>query len=205
MVPVGIVDAMTYNLIRNGAPELAGLWSLAPKPGIMDDDGNVNRWFVTDSWAGCIIFADSPHIDEAWAFLSWWTSADTQATFANTMQTLYGRQFMWFSSNLEALAQNPIDPVDLDIILEQVEWLRTPPHSPGFYELERSLSNIWNTIVFDGTPPRNAVDVAMPGIYREFTRKMRELGFVDVEGNLTEPYVVREIDWVIYMIEQHGR
>ena len=205
LVPIGIVDASTYNLIRNGAPELAGLWNLAPKPGIENAYGEVIRYFVVDSGAGCIIFADSLHIDGAWQFISWWTSAGTQATFANTMQTFHGRQFMWFSSNLEALAQNPIDPADLEVILEQMQWLRTPPHSPGFYQLERSLSNIWNTIVFDGTPPRNAVDVAMPSISREFARKLRELNFIDAAGNSLRPYTVREVDWIVYMIERYGR
>jgi len=204
MVPVGIVDAMSYNLIRNGAPELAGLWALAPNPGTMRPNGEISRWFVTDAAAGNVIFNDSPFIDEAWEFITWWTSAPVQAQFANTMQTLYGRQFMWFSSNMEALAQNPINPDDLDVILDQVQWLRTVPFTPGFYQLERSLSDIWNTIVMEGTPPRNAVDAAMPAINREQMRKMRELGFVDAAGNLTQPYTVRELDWIIYMIERYG-
>jgi len=204
LVPVGIADAMTYNLIRNGAPELEGLWALAPNPGMPDANGDVSRWFVTESFSGMIIFDDSEHKDEAWQFLSWWTSAPVQAQFASTMQTLYGRQFMWFSSNMEALAQNPIDPDDLGIILEQVEWLRTVPFTPGFYEMERSLSNIWNTIVFDGTAPRNAVDSMIPGLNRELSRKMREVGFTDAAGNLTVDYTIREIDWIIEMIERYG-
>jgi ABC-type glycerol-3-phosphate transport system substrate-binding protein len=203
-VPVGIVDNTAYNLIRNGAPELEGLWALAPPPGITDANGEVQRWFVTESNAACVIFADSQHTDAAWEFISWWTSASVQAGFANTMQTLFGRSFMWFSSNLEALAQSPINPDDLDVILEQIQWLRTVPFTPGFYELERSLSNIWNTIVFDSTPPRNAVDSAIPSINRELTRKMRELGYVNAAGSLVRPYTVREIDWVIEMIERYG-
>jgi ABC-type glycerol-3-phosphate transport system substrate-binding protein len=202
-VPIGIVDATSYNLIRNGAPELEGLWALAPNPGTADADGNISRWFVTDAPAN-VIFNDSPFIDEAWQFISWWTSAPVQAQFANTMQTLYGRQFMWFSSNLEALAQNPINPDDLDVILEQVDWLRSVPFTPGFYQLERNLSNIWNTVVFDGTPPRNAVDAAMPAINREQVRKLRELGFADAAGNLIVDYTVRELDWLLDMLARYG-
>ena len=204
LVPVGIADMMSYNLIRNGAPELEGLWALAPNPGMPDENGDISRWFVTESNSGIIIFDDSDHIDAAWEFMSWWTSAPIQAQFASTMQTLYGRQFMWFSSNIEALAQNPIDPNDLEIILDSVEWVRTVPFTPGFYEMERSLSNIWNTIVFDGTAPRNAVDATIPGLNRELTRKMREIGFADAAGNMIEDYTVREIDWVIEMIERYG-
>jgi ABC-type glycerol-3-phosphate transport system substrate-binding protein len=204
LVPIGIADNMTYNLIRNGAPELAGLWALAPNPGIRDENGEVQRWFVTESNSANIIFADSLLINESWEFIKWWTSADVQATFANTMQTMYGRSFMWFSSNIEALAQSPINPADLDVILESLQWLRTVPFTPGFYQLERSLSNIWNNIVFDGTPPRNAVDSALPAINRELVRKKRELGFVDNAGNLTQSYTVREIDWIIEMINRYG-
>jgi len=204
LVPIGIADNMTYNQIRNGAPELEGLWALAPPPGIRDANGDVQRWFVTESNSANIIFADTQHADEAWQFIKWWTSTNVQADFANTMQTLYGRGFMWFSSNIDALAQAPINPNDLDVILEQVQWLRTVPFTPGFYQLERSLSNIWNTIVFDGTPPRNAVDTAMPSINRELARKMRELGFADASSRLVEPYVIREIDWVIDMMNRYG-
>ena len=202
-VPVGIADINIYNLIKNASPELEGLWSLAPHPGIRGDNGEVSRWYMADSFA-CVIFNDSPHKDNAWEFLKWWTSADTQMNFAKNMQTMFGRTYIWMSSNKEALSQMPIDPDDLEIILDQLEWYRSPPYTPGYYELERSLSNIWNTMVFDGTPAQIAVDRHMLSIAREMEKKMRELGFIDNEGNPLKPYTVRELDWVVGMLEKYG-
>jgi len=42
---------------------------------------------------------------------------------------------------------------------------------------ERSLSDAWNQIVFNGVNPRAAIDDAILTTNREMARKMEELGF----------------------------
>jgi hypothetical protein len=88
------------------------------------------------------------------------------------------------------------------IILDQIEWLVDVPRTPGQYMLERSLSDIWNTAVYDGTPTGIAVDRYTIVIDREIRRKMIEFGFLDANGQPIIPYNIRDIDWVRQKIQE---
>jgi ABC-type glycerol-3-phosphate transport system substrate-binding protein len=197
--PVGIVDGTSYWLIKNGAPELTGQWEMTPHPGTVQEDGSISRWYIGNG-TGSIIFNDTllPK-EDCWGFLQWWTSEEIQTQFAfEIMTNLNG---LWLSSNLAALANTPIDASDVEVIFESVKWMRDVPRSPGQYLLERSLSDVWNRMVFDGVPAQVAVDNALIDIQREFRRKMFEFGLIDEQGQPTKPYTVREIDWVLERIE----
>lgn len=201
ILPIGIVGLNDYILIKNGAPELEGQWALSNYPGTIGDDGNVKRWYVANGTGG-IIFKDSKKKDESWEFLKWWTDYATQVNYTYTLQSTYGEKFMWLSSNLEAIADSPIEQTDKQVILEQLKWLRDVPRTPGQYLLERSISDIWNTMVFDGTSAQVAADEKVIAINREIRKKMQELGFYDKDGNLLKGYVIRDIDWVIDQIQK---
>ena len=62
--------------------------------------------------------------------------------------------------------------------------------------LERGLSNIWNTVTFDGVPVRVAIDREVIVINREIKRKLVEFGYLDNEGNVLKPYTIRDVDWI---------
>ncbi|MCL2363478.1 MAG: extracellular solute-binding protein [Defluviitaleaceae bacterium] len=199
--PVGIIDAATYMLLLYTAPELLGQWNLAPFPGIEDEYGCIQRWFIANG-TGSIMFDNTDMADEGWLFLQWFLSAETQRNFA--FQLFSNFRILWLSSNIEALEQTPIEYQHLRVILDSMQWLRDVPRSPGQYMLERRLSDIWNTMVFEGTPPRVAIDLRVIDINREFHRKLVEFGFIDADGNWLRPYVVRELDWVLEQIENAG-
>ena len=199
--PVGIIDSGTYMLLQRAAPELLGQWALAPFPGTRQPDDSVSRWFIANG-AGAFIFDDTPYAGDAWEFLKWYLSAEVQADFALTLFSNFN--ILWLSSNLEALSQAPIEHSHMEIIMDSMEWLRDVPRSLGQYMLERRLSDIWNTMVFEGTPAQIAIDLRVIDINREFRRKMTEFGFLDATGNQVQPYVVRELDWVIHMINTGG-
>jgi ABC-type glycerol-3-phosphate transport system substrate-binding protein len=193
--PVGIIDAATYILLLNGAPELQGRWALAPYPGTPRADGSVSRWFVANGQGG-IVFRDTRKPDVAWAFLKWWLSRETQVTYSFLLKSTYGSAFLWLPSNLRALSDAPIARADLDIILDSAVWLRDVPRTPGQYLLERSLSDIWNAMVTRGDAAQVAVDEKAVLINREIRKKMTELGFYNQAGEMVRPYVIRDIDWV---------
>lgn len=100
------------------------------------------------------------------------------------------------ASNVEALEQAPIDQEDKEVILDMVRWLRDVPRTPGQYLLERSISDIWNTMVFDGTSAQVAADEKVIAINREIKKKMQELGFYDDEGNMIKSYIIRDAEWI---------
>ena len=196
--PVGIIDADTYILLTYGAPELMGQWSIVPYPGTLQEDGSISRWYIANG-TGSVIFENTKQPADCWNFLKWFLSEETQTDFAFSLFANY--RIFHMPSNIKALRNIPVDDKDKQIILESVPWLRDVPRSPGQYLLERGLSDIWNTIVFDDTPARVAIDKQVIEIQREFKKKMTEFGYLNAMGEQVKPYVLREIDWIIRQIE----
>lgn len=195
VLPIGIIDSNTYVLIRNGATELEGQWELAPYLGTVQEDGSINRNFVANG-SGGVIFGETDMADEAWEFLKWWTSEETQVEYTYTLRSTYGDTYFWLPSNVAALEQAPIGQEDKEIILDMVRELRDVPRTPGQYLLERSISDIWNAMVFDGTSAQVAADEKVIAINREIRKKMQELGYYDESGNPLKDYVIRDVDWI---------
>lgn len=204
VLPIGIVDSNTYNLIKNGAVELDGQWELAPYLGTEQEDGSISRWYVANGTGGSI-FADTEHAEEAWEFLKWWTSEEVQVEYTYTLRSTYGDTYFWLPSNLDALEQAPIDQEDKIVIMDSVKWLRDVPRTPGQYLLERSISDIWNAMVLDGTSAQVAADEKSIDINREITRKMQELGYYDEDGNQLKEYVIRDVDWIQAQMDAVGK
>ena len=195
VLPIGIIDSNTYVLIRNGATELEGQWKLAPYLGTVQEDGSIDRSFVANG-SGGVILADTQMAQEAWEFMKWWTSEETQVEYTYTLRSTYGDTYFWLPSNVAALEQAPMGQEDKAIILDMVHELRDVPRTPGQYLLERSISDIWNAMVFDGTSAQVAADEKVIAINREIRKKMQELGYYDEAGNRLKSYVIRDVDWI---------
>lgn len=195
-LPIGIADYGTYNLLTNAAPELDGSWEISIVPGTVQEDGTVDR-----STCGCaestVIFkSDSDREAKAWEFIKWWSSTEVQAEFGQTMQIVYGDEYMWTTANVEAFAQLPIDQDHKEVILEFAKNVVDVARVPGTYMLEREISNAFNSIVVDGDDERERIDQAVKTIDREILRKLEEFGYIDSEGNTIEPYVIPTIESV---------
>lgn len=195
VLPIGIVDSNTYNLIKNGAAELDGQWELAPYLGTEQEDGSIDRWYVANG-TGAVVFADTDKAESAWEFLKWWTSESVQVEYTYTLRSTYGDTYFWLPSNLDALEQAPIDQEDKTVIMDMVQWIRDVPRTPGQYLLERSISDIWNAMVLDGESAQVVADEKSIDINREIRKKMQEMGFYDEDGNLLKEYVIRDVDWI---------
>jgi ABC-type glycerol-3-phosphate transport system substrate-binding protein len=191
-LPIGIAEYGMYNLLVNAAPEIASSWEIALVPGVENEKGEVQRWTAGGA-ENCIIFKDSDKKDEAWEYLKWWTDKTTQAKFGNTLQTTYGKEYIWNSANTEAFKELPWSTKNKKVILEQTKWMIEPPRVPGSYMLERELSNAYVSIVEQGKNLRNAVDLAAKRIDRETNRKLEEFGY-SKDGKVIKPYEVPKID-----------
>lgn len=192
-LPIGIGDFGMYIQLLNAAPEIAGLWSVAPLPGVRNDEGVVNRTYDGSSTSG-IIFKNSEKQDEAWEFLKWWTSDDVQLNYAENLMTSMGPEYMWNTSNINAFSQMSWDPTHIDIILEQWEWIFDTPKTPASYMMEREISNIWNKVVYDGINTRIAISDSEIIINKEITKKMIEFGFINNQNEVLKPYIFPTID-----------
>lgn len=193
--PIGIIGMEDYTLIKNGAQELNGKWAISKYLGTEQEDGVINRTFVANGTGG-VIFKDSKKKDVSWEFLKWWTSKDVQTEYTYTLRSSYGKTFFWLSANRAALENNPMDEADKKIITEQIEWVTDVTRTPGQYLLERTISNIWTTMVFDGTSAQVATDEAKNDVNKEIVRKMQELGYYDENEKMVKDFKLQGYDWI---------
>lgn len=187
--PLGIADLNTYLQLNVAAPELNGLWGVAPVPGKRQNDGTVARWMGGNMYSS-MIMKNAKHPKEGWEFLKWWTSAEVQERFGTDLETLNGVTFRWFTSNMDAFTQLPWKEDDLQAILEQWKWYREVPNVPGgSYLMEREMKNAWNRTVIDGMNYRTSLELSAKELDREVQRKLQEFKFVDGNGKM-----VRSLD-----------
>ena len=193
-LPIGVSNIETYLKLMTAAPELNGLWEIAPYPATVLEDGTELR-YATGSAQASIMFANTDQKESGWEFLKWWMSTETQIDFQQQLILNYGMAYLWNSANVEAFAASPIPDEHKAVILEQWEWLQEPLQLPGSYMQERELSNTWNRIVFDGMNPRVAIDTAVVTINREITRKMEEFGYLE-DGKVVKEFKIPTIETI---------
>ena len=198
-IPVGIGDFGMYIQLLHAAPEIAGLWNIAPLPGILQD-GVVDRSYDGAS-TSAMIFKNSNKVDEAWQFLKWWMQKDIQLAYAENLMASFGPEYMWNTANVEAFAGMSIQREHKEVFLEQWNWVLDTAKTPASYMLEREISNAWNKIVYDGVNVRTAMEDAMVVVNKEIDRKMLEFGFINSQGDILRPYILPTKDnldeWVI--------
>lgn len=188
-LPIGIGTIDMYLQLKYASPELTGQWGISPIPGFdTDNDGEVERW--TTAYGKCsIMFKNSNMKEEAWEFLKWWHSTDTQVEYLQNIQMRLGEKYLVIPANVESLKRSPWDREIKEQVALAAKWSRIPAVLPGSYVVERELSNIWNKVVIDRMDVRVAVSESVDKMNRELYRKYREFGFVE-EGTTNSDYVV---------------
>ena len=193
ITPIGIANFDAYLQLRYAAPEIAGKWKITLVPGVEQEDGTINRTQTADNKT-TVIFQKSKKQAEAWEFIKWWLSTDTQSKFASAIQSTYGELFLWNTANLEAFKGLALPADDIEVILNQLEYLYQVPQTPATYMVERGISNAWNACVFNTVSVRAAVTDYSLEINREITRKMIEFKYLDKNGNKIKDYHVPSIE-----------
>jgi len=195
-IPIGIAEYGMYNLLLNAAPELSNSWSIAPVPGIKNENGEVIR-YTCGGAESCVIFKSNPEREEmAWKYLKWWTSTEIQVEFGQTLQNTYGSEYIWNTANMEAFNMLPWKTEHKDVIVEQSQWIMEPPRILGTYMLERELSNAYTAVVVNGDDLRISIDNAVKRINRETERKLTEFGYLSQDGEVLKEYIVPDINVV---------
>src|SRR5690606_39091303 len=184
-LPVGVADFNQFLQLTVAAPELRGLWDIAPIPGTRNERGEVERWsggipdgaqgqsrMAGSSMTSIMMFerSDARMRDAAWDFVQWYASAETQTEFGLNLESFKGEQFRWITANIEAFVRMPWRPEQLDVLLEQWRWYKDLPLVPGGYITARELNFAWIRTVLDGEVPRTALEDAVQEIDRELRR-----------------------------------
>jgi ABC-type glycerol-3-phosphate transport system substrate-binding protein len=174
--PMGITSITAYNLLSGAAPELAGLWDFTPIPGIMGENGIIDR-STSVGGTGAIILnlaQERGVADEAFQFLTWWTSAEVQALYGLEIESMYGVVARYYPANIEAFHRIGWTTAESETIMAQWEWAQGIPLVPASYIIGRNLTTALRFSV-DGTyDPRRALNIFNRDINYEIERRRLE-------------------------------
>lgn len=149
-MPLAIADYTTYNLLQVLAPEIQGLWGFTVVPGMADAQGNINNSVPFTSSACSIMKNNNDRVQDSWEFLKWWTSADTQLSFALEMENRLGPSARYAAANLETLSNIPWSSAEYAVISEQMKSLVAVEEVPGGYFTPRHIDNAFRAVVYSG-------------------------------------------------------
>lgn len=171
--PLGIDVYTMYTQISEAAPEIEGSWGIALVPGYKQADGTINRT-VSGSGSGCAILEKSEHKDEAWRFIKWWTSADTQLSYNNNVESILGSISRTTTATVEAFEKMSWNEDDLSILLEQRENIVEVPEIPGGYYLTRSVDQAYWQVINKTKNVKDALVYWSDVANNEITRKIKQ-------------------------------
>jgi ABC-type glycerol-3-phosphate transport system substrate-binding protein len=177
IAPIGIAPYTLYTQLKAAAPEIDGRWTMTQIPGTKREDGTVNH-SSAGSGTGCAITILSKKPDNAWKFLKWWTSEDTQLKYSNSLESLLGPLGRAANSNISALSKMDWDPEILKEILNQLNQLVEIPEVPGGYYTARAIDQAFWSVVEQNKNPTEMLTKWGAVVDREIARKRAE--YIDV-------------------------
>ena len=175
--PIMIADYTVYNNLQVSAPDIKGVWDFAPVPGVVKEDGTIDR-SVGCTGLASIIMSDTEYPQECWEFLKWWTSADVQVLFDRELESLMGSAARVATANKEAFESLPWPIETYEVLAEQFEWVKGIPQVPGGYYSWRNVNNAFYTVTTDkdtATPREQLMDKVIY-INDEINYKRKEFG-----------------------------
>ena len=174
-MPVGITDYPTYCQLEIFAPEIKGLWSFAPFPGTVKDDGTIDNTYVADTFQ-TVMMKGADNYDDAWAFIKWWNSTESQLSYANTLESIMGTAARYPAADPNVISQLPWSNKELQQLLIQYNSLTGMPAVPGYYMNTRMISYAFEDVVADLSNPRETLYLNIRDIDKELTKKRDEFG-----------------------------
>ncbi len=173
-MPLGIGDSTFYMDLIAAAPELSGKWSVAPIPGIENDDGNISTVYNALGSSAAVILKGSKK-DASWEFVKWWMSDEAQIAFGREVESRIGVNARWFSANKSAFLSLPWESSIIEAANYQWEHTKEVKFVPGNYFANRYINNCWSNVVIAGRPLRESLEEAANKISKELIRKNTQL------------------------------
>lgn len=171
--PLGIANYTLATQFQAAAPEIDGRWSIFMLPGTTDEGGNINRKSAGEG-TGCGITKLSENREEAWTFLKWWISSDTQLMYSNELETTLGPLGRIAVSNNDALEEMSWEPEMLTKINNQWAQVEEMPQIAGSYYVDRSITQIFWNVVEMGKNPKDTIIEWASIADSEINRKQKE-------------------------------
>lgn len=123
-----------------------------------------------------LLFNSCEHPQEAWKFMQFWTSQETQSQFARELETLVGTGARHMTANTEAFYNLPWSTAEREEIKRQREAVVEFPQVPGSYILTRNLTNAFIAVT-EGDNVRETLLKYARIMDQELERKQQEFGY----------------------------
>ena len=180
-MPIIFADYVTmYNQLSVFATEIRDLWEFIPVIGIEDEDGNINNTAIS-TVTSIIMMAGCEKQENAWKFMDWYTTAETQSSYANEKVAIVGQGAMFATANKEAIASLPWSTQDLENIMTQYNNLATIPEMPGGYIITRYVEFAFLDALNNNADPVESLLDYIDDINKEITRKRKEFDLDTLE------------------------
>ena len=172
---------ITY--LQESAPELNGLWGVAPIPGTLDPEtGIVNHAEESTGMSGAMIVSKTiktaanpeQQLEDAWTFMKWWTSAEIAGEYGNRIEMAIGSVARYTTANVEAFEKIKWTTEEAAVIKEQRKWIRENPELVGGYYVGRNIINAFRNVTNNHTNPREKLIYYNEQINDEIWRKRSE-------------------------------
>ena len=175
-MPIGIAGYNTFNQIYDAAPEIRGLWKMAPIPGIKKSDGKIDRSQPSYVTGSIVTKAAKQHgVDsEAVELVKWWASHEAQSRYATEIEATLGIASRYAPANRLAFSKIGWSDEDKAVLENSSRWLENVPQIPGNYYVERSLTNALRDAIDKVNLPRRSLALHNRSINEEIDRKRKE-------------------------------
>ena len=171
-MPLGIEDYSMYTQLEAAAPEISGLWDMAPMPISESGSSNVIAGGILQS---VIILKSSNKTDRAWNFVKWFTSAETQADFGNQIEATLGPIARYQPANIDVISKLSWSAERVGFILSQISRMEYIEQTPSTSYVSRQINNAFRRVINDGENYRGALYRYNTLISTEILRKNKQL------------------------------
>jgi ABC-type glycerol-3-phosphate transport system substrate-binding protein len=173
LIPMGIQPYTMYPILSVAAPEIKGKWAMSEIPGILHEDGTLDKRQAGAGMGGGIL-KQSKNADAAWELLKWWTSEDTQLSYSNGLESILGVSGRIPTANIDALLRMPWDRESRLALSRQQKQIQELPELPGGYDVARAIDQAYWNVVNNNEQPRKMLIKWSRIADEEITRKRLE-------------------------------
>ncbi len=185
-MPLAFQPYSQATFIENSAPELRGLWAMAPIPGTVDEKtGKINRTEESSGLTASIVIKSVEKSKElreqkekdSWTFINWWTSADIAAQYGRRVEMAIGSVARYTTANLEAFDMIGWDHDHAAVIKEQRKNVQEIGEVIGGYYVSRMVTNAFRAVTNEYSNQREMLFYYDDQINNEIWRKRSEYHF----------------------------
>lgn len=172
--PIGISTYTLYTTLKAAAPEIDGLWNVAPVPGTLREDGTIDHTTSGGGSACCILKLPDTNRDAAWKFLKWWVSSETQLAYSREVESILGPTGRVSVSNRNAFEAMEWDEKMRDVVVGSFNNTKEISEFPGSYYVSRSVYQAFWNVVENNQNPKDTLLKYAEEADQEIARKWKQ-------------------------------